>query len=619
MKKEKTSLKESRRVGSEKYAKYREGEKAEQQKPQNTLETAKKLLSLLKGNRLSVAFVMVVTAASAVLGVIGPQYLKGIIDLLSEQVQRKLTVGSIDFSAIGGILKNVAVIFVLYALCTFIINYVMARVTQDVITELRDKVNRKISHLPLSFFDSHNKGDLLSRVTNDIDNINNTFQHNFIQIVTSLVTFVGVLAVMLKESVIMSVVTIVPLPLGGLVALIILKFSRRRFREQWRETGNINGHIEEMFTGHQIVKAFGHEKNAIGEFTAINEELYSVSRKAQFLSGLINPVIGFAKNIGYVFICVIAGYFIIDGKMSLGTITAFMVYSNMFMQPLVDVSNIINNLQSSLASAERVFEIIESEEEVPDTVKTKIEKAKGYVDFENVCFFYADDKPLIENFNLSVKPGQLIAIVGPTGAGKTTLVNLLMRFYEIKSGSIKIDGTDIRDISRENLRNIFGMVLQDTWLKTGTIRENILNGHENVSEEEFMNAVKAAKVDHFVSTLADGFETVLDEDGSNLSSGQKQLLTIARAILADPQILILDEATSSVDTRTEVQIQTAMNNLMKGRTNFVIAHRLSTIKGADNILVIDDGKIVEHGTHEELLQKGGFYATLYNSQFCEQK
>lgn len=619
MKKEKTSLKENRRVGSEKYAKYREGEKAERQKPQNTLKTAKKLLSLLKGNRLSVAFVMVVTAASAVLGVIGPQYLKSIIDLISEQVQRKLTVGSIDFSTIGGILKNVAVIFVLYALCTFIINYVMARVTQDVITELRDKVNRKISHLPLSFFDSHNKGDLLSRVTNDIDNINNTFQHNFIQIVTSLVTFVGVLAVMLKESVIMSVVTIVPLPLGGLVALIILKFSRRRFREQWRETGNINGHIEEMFTGHQIVKAFGHEKKAIGEFTAINEELYSVSRKAQFLSGLINPVIGFAKNIGYVFICVIAGYFIIDGKMSLGTITAFMVYSNMFMQPLVDVSNIINNLQSSLASAERVFEIIESEEEVPDTVKTKIEKAKGYVDFENVCFFYADDKPLIENFNLSVKPGQLIAIVGPTGAGKTTLVNLLMRFYEIKSGSIKIDGTDIRDISRENLRNIFGMVLQDTWLKTGTIRENILYGHENVSEEEFMNAVKAAKVDHFVSTLADGFETVLDEDGSNLSSGQKQLLTIARAILADPQILILDEATSSVDTRTEVQIQTAMNNLMKGRTNFVIAHRLSTIKGADNILVIDDGKIVEHGTHEELLQKGGFYATLYNSQFCEQK
>ena len=616
MNKEKTSLKERRLSNKEKYAEYREIKKTEQQKPQNTLKTAKKLLALLKGNRLWVAFVMVVTAISAVLGVIGPQYLKSIIDIISEQVERKLTEGSIDFSAIGEILFNIAVIFVLYAICTFIINYVMARVTQDVITALRDKVNRKISHLPLSFFDSHNKGDLLSRVTNDIDNINNTFQHNFIQIVTSLVTFVGVLAVMLKESVVMSVVTIVPLPLGGLVALIILRYSRIRFREQWRETGNINGHIEEMFTGHQIVKAFGHEKKAIEEFVSINEELYSVSRKAQFLSGLINPVIGFAKNIGYVFICVIAGYFIIDGKMSLGTITAFMVYSNMFMQPLVDVSNIINNLQSSLASAERVFEIIDSEEEVSDTVKTKIDRAKGFVDFENVNFSYTDDKPLIENFNLSVKPGQLIAIVGPTGAGKTTLVNLLMRFYEIKSGSIKIDGTDIRDISRENLRNIFGMVLQDTWLKTGTIRENIMYGHEDAGEDEFMNAVRAAKVDRFVSTLPEGFETVLDEDGSNLSAGQKQLLTIARAILADPQILILDEATSSVDTRTEIQIQAAMSNLMKGRTNFVIAHRLSTIREADNILVIDDGKIVEHGTHEELLQKGGFYATLYNSQFC---
>ena len=616
MNKEKTSLKERRLSNTEKYAEYREIKKTEQQKPQNTLKTAKKLLALLKGNRLWVAFVMLVTAISAVLGVIGPQYLKSIIDIISEQVERKLTEGSIDFSAIGEILFNIAVIFVLYAICTFIINYVMARVTQDVITALRDKVNRKISHLPLSFFDSHNKGDLLSRVTNDIDNINNTFQHNFIQIVTSLVTFVGVLAVMLKESVVMSVVTIVPLPLGGLVALIILRYSRIRFREQWRETGNINGHIEEMFTGHQIVKAFGHEKKAIEEFVSINEELYSVSRKAQFLSGLINPVIGFAKNIGYVFICVIAGYFIIDGKMSLGTITAFMVYSNMFMQPLVDVSNIINNLQSSLASAERVFEIIDSEEEVCDTVKTKIDRAKGFVDFENVNFSYTDDKPLIENFNLSVKPGQLIAIVGPTGAGKTTLVNLLMRFYEIKSGSIKIDGTDIRDISRENLRNIFGMVLQDTWLKTGTIRENIMYGHEDAGEDEFMNAVRAAKVDRFVSTLPEGFETVLDEDGSNLSAGQKQLLTIARAILADPQILILDEATSSVDTRTEIQIQAAMSNLMKGRTNFVIAHRLSTIREADNILVIDDGKIVEHGTHEELLQKGGFYATLYNSQFC---
>lgn len=615
MNSENTSLKERETETAEKYAGYHESEKTEAQKPQNFWKTARKLLSLLKGNRLRVAVVFVFAVGSAVLGVIGPQYLKGIIDLISEQVRLKLQTGSIDFSAIGGILKNVAVIFALYALCLFVINFVMAKVTQDVITTLRDRVNRRISLLPLSFFDSHTKGDLLSRVTNDIDNINNTFQNNLIQITTSLVTFFGVLVVMLLESPAMTAATLIPIPLGGLAAFLILSRSKRYFREQWRQTGNINGHIEEMFTGHQTVKIFSREKAAIEEFRQINNELYSVSRKAQFLSSVINPVVGFAKNIGYVFICVIAGYFIINETLTLGTITAFMVYSNMFMQPLVDVSKILNSIQSSLASAERVFEIIEAEPEVPDTARTEIKHAQGFVDFENVCFCYTDGIPLFENFSLSVKPGQLIAIVGPTGAGKTTLVNLLMRFYEIKSGSIKVDGTDIRDISRENLRSIFGMVLQDTWLKKATIRENIRYGNENASEEEFLSAVKAAKVDYFVSTLPDGFDTELDEDGSNLSAGQKQLLTIARAILADPEILILDEATSCVDTRTEVQIQDAMKNLMRGRTNFVIAHRLSTIREADNILVINEGKIVEQGTHEELLDKNGFYAELYNSQF----
>ena len=615
MNRENTSLKEREPVTTEKYAEYHESEKTEAQKPQNFWKTARKLLALLKGNRLRVAVVLVFAVGSAVLGVIGPQYLKGIIDLISEQVRLKLQTGSIDFSAIGGILKNVAVIFALYALCLFVINFVMAKVTQDVITTLRDRVNRRISLLPLSFFDSHTKGDLLSRVTNDIDNINNTFQNNLIQITTSIVPFFGVLVVMLLESPAMTAATLIPIPLGGLAAFLILSRSKRYFREQWRQTGNINGHIEEMFTGHQTVKIFSREKAAIEEFRQINNELYSVSRKAQFLSSVINPVVGFSKNIGYVFICVIAGYFIINETLTLGTITAFMVYSNMFMQPLVDVSKILNSIQSSLASAERVFEIIEAEPEVPDTARTEIKHAQGFVDFENVCFCYTDGIPLFENFSLSVKPGQLIAIVGPTGAGKTTLVNLLMRFYEIKSGSIKVDGTDIRDISRENLRNIFGMVLQDTWLKKATIRENIRYGNENASEEEFLSAVKAAKVDYFVSTLPDGFDTELDEDGSNLSAGQKQLLTIARAILADPEILILDEATSCVDTRTEVQIQDAMKNLMCGRTNFVIAHRLSTIREADNILVINEGKIVEQGTHEELLDKNGFYAELYNSQF----
>lgn len=615
MKSENTLLKERENELNEKYAEYHESEKIEAQKPQNFFKTAKKLLSLLKGNRLRVALVLLFAVGSAVLGVIGPQYLKGIIDLISEQVKVKLQTGSIDFSAIGGILKNVAVIFALYALCLFVINYVMAKVTQDVITTLRNKVNRRISVLPLSFFDSHSKGDLLSRVTNDIDNINNTFQNNLIQITTSVVTFFGVLIVMLLESPAMTAATLIPIPLGGLAASFILSRSKKYFRAQWKQTGNINGHIEEMFTGHQIVKVFSHEEKAIEEFREINNSLYFVSRKAQFFSSVIHPVIGFAKNIGYVFICVIAGYFIINETMTLGTITAFMVYSNMFMQPLVDVSKILNTLQSSLASAERVFEIIEAEPETPDTVKAEITHAQGFVSFENVCFSYNDGAPLFENFSLEVKPGQLVAIVGPTGAGKTTLVNLLMRFYEIKSGSIKVDGTDIRDISRENLRNIFGMVLQDTWLKKATVRENIRYGNENATEEEFLSAVEAAKVDSFVSTLPDGFETELDEDGSNLSAGQKQLLTIARAILADPEILILDEATSCVDTRTEIQIQDAMKNLMHGRTNFVIAHRLSTIREADTILVINDGKIVEQGTHGQLLSKNGFYAKLYNSQF----
>ena len=599
---------------TERYAAYR-SENDSERKPQNFWKTGKKLLSLLKGNRLKVGFVILLSAASAGLGVIGPQYLKSIIDIISEQVKNKLETGNIDFSAVTGVLKNIAVIFALYALCSFFLNYIMAKVSQDVVTALRDKVNRKMSRLPLKFFDSHSKGDLLSRVTNDIDNINNSFQNNFIQIVTSLVTFFGVLAVMLKESPLLTAATVVPLPLGGLAAALILKKSKLYFREQWKRTGDINGHIEEMFTGHKIVRAFGHEKTAIEEFSAINNELTKAGEHAQFFSGLIGPVISFIKNIGYVFICVIAGYLIIEKKMTLGAITAFMVYSNMFMQPLVDVSRIINNLQSSLASAERVFEITDSEEEVPDTPKAVIKKAKGFVDFENVDFSYSPDKPLYEKFNLSVKPGELVAIVGPTGAGKTTLVNLLMRFYEVNSGSIKIDGTDIRDLSRENLRSIFSMVLQDAWLFSATIRENIMYGRPDATEEEFMNAVRAAKVDRFVSTLPDGYDTVLDEEGSNLSAGEKQLLTIARAILADPQILILDEATSSVDTRTELQIQQAMSNLMRGRTNFVIAHRLSTIREADNIIVIDNGRVVEQGKHGELLAKNGFYAKLYNSQF----
>lgn len=601
-----------------KYAMYREA-KTDDNKPKNFGKTAMRLLKLLKGNGGKIFLVVLFGILSAALSVIGPQYLGDIMNLISAEVENKLLTGHIDFTEIAKILVTVFVIYALSAFCSFILHFIMAGVTQRLITDLRERINRKLSVLPLSFFDSHNKGDLLSRVTNDIDNINNSFQNVFIQIVNSVVTFFGVLIIMIRYNVIMSVASIAPLPAGALIALLILNASKKYFRSHWEVTGDINGHIEEMFTGHHIVKAFGHEEKAIEEFRQINDNLYEVGRKAQFLSGFMGPMINFANNIGYVFICVIGGYLIINGKSDIGTITVFMLYSKMFMQPLVDVSNIANQLQSSLASAERVFEIIDSEEEVAETVKEKIEKSNGEVSIENVNFSYTPDKPLIENFSLEVKKGRLVAIVGPTGAGKTTIVNLLMRFYEVQGGSIKIDGIDIRDISRENLHNIFGMVLQDTWLFAGTIKENIMYGHEDKSEEEFLNAVKAARVDRFSSTLENGLETVLEEDGANLSAGQKQLITIARAILSDPDILILDEATSSVDTRTESQIQKAMNALMQGRTNFVIAHRLSTIRQADNILYIENGKITEQGTHDELMEKGGSYAALYNAQFavCE--
>ena len=597
-----------------KYEMYRD-KNGQSQKPQNFMKTGIRLLKLLKGNEGKIIFVVVLGIISAVLSAIGPQYLGSIMDLINVQIENKLVNGFIDFSEIFEILITVLSVYALSALCAFGLHFVMASVTQTLITELREKINLKFSRLPLSFFDSREKGDLLSRVTNDIDNINNSFQNCFIHTVNAVVTFIGVLVIMLRQNVIMSVASVAPLPAGAIVALMILNMSKKYFRKHWEVTGDINGHIEEMFTGHNIVKVFSHEKKAMEEFCEINENLYEVGRRAQFLSGLLNPILSFINNLGYVFICVIGGYLIINGKAGIGAITVFMVYSRMFMQPIVDMSNIVNQLQSSLASAERVFEILDCEEEENEAKEKEITHPEGYVSIENVSFSYSKDKTLIENFNLEVKPGQLIAIVGPTGSGKTTLVNLLMRFYEVDGGSIKIDGIDIRDITRENLHNIFSMVLQDTWLFKGTIKENIMYGHEDKSQEEFENAVNAAKLDSFVSLLPNGYDTVLDEDGANLSQGQRQLITIARAILASPEILILDEATSSVDTRTELQIQEAMKNLMEGRTNFVIAHRLSTVRDADNIIFIKDGRITQQGTHEELLSADGDYKELYNSQF----
>lgn len=613
--KSKLSARTAENNTNEKYAAYRGSDEQQKDKPENFLKTGVKLLSLLKGDAFLVLLTVIFGCIGAYLSILGPRYLGDIINVLDTQIKVKLSSGAMDFSPIYGICKTVLIIYFFSSLLGFLQHYIMAGVVQKLITGLRSRLNHKLSVLPLSYFDSHNKGDLLSRITNDIDNINNTLQNNLIQIITSVVTFVGVFAIMLKYSVSLSLTSLMPFPICMAVAMIILRFSKAYFRSQWKITGDINGHIEEMFTGHKIVKAFGHEQSAIEEFDEINESLYHAGRKAQFLSGILSPLINFANNAGYVVICVIGGYLIIKGKQSVGAITVFMAYTKMFMQPIVDLSNIANNLQSSLASAERVFAVIEAPEEKSDTAVTEISSGSS-VEFRNVDFSYTDDKPLLENLNLTVKKGELVAIVGPTGAGKTTIVNLLMRFYEVKSGQILIDGVDIQDITRSNLRHILGMVLQDTWLFEGTIRENILYSRPEATEEEFLRAVEAAKVDHFVSTLSDGYDTLLEEDGINLSAGQRQLITIARAILASPDILILDEATSSVDTRTEMQIQQAMQNLMQGRTNFVIAHRLSTIRSADQILVMDEGRIVETGTHEDLMNNQGFYAEIYNSQFA---
>ena len=600
----------------DKYAAYRDKRRDNKEKPANFLGTGKKLLSLLKGKEVAVFFTVICASLSAVLSILGPKYLGNIIDVLDVQVKNKLATGKMDFSSIYEILITILIVYVGSSIFGFFQHYIMAGVVQNLITKLRRDINRKLSKLPLSYFDAHNKGDILSRITNDIDNINNTLQNSLLQIITSVVTFVGVLVIMIYYSRTLSVASLLPFPVCFVIAMTILRFSKVYFRRQWKVTGDVNGHIEEMFSGHKIVKAYGHERKAIEEFDEVNEALCESGRKAQFLSGILGPLISFANNAGYVIICVIGGYLIIKGEQSVSTITVFIAYTKMVMQPVVDLSNIANSLQSSLASAERVFNILEAEEEVDDEATTTIESGSSIV-FEDVNFSYLPEKPLIESFNLQVNKGELVAIVGPTGAGKTTIVNLLMRFYEIKSGAIKVDGVDIRDLSRKNLRSVMGMVLQDTWLFEGTIRENIMYGNQHATEEEFLRAAKAAKVDRFISLLPDGYDTMLEEDGSNLSVGQRQLITIARAFLASPDILILDEATSSVDTRTEVQIQQAMQNLMQGRTNFVIAHRLSTIRKADKILVMNEGKIVETGNHKELMEKDGFYAEIYNSQFLD--
>jgi ATP-binding cassette, subfamily B, multidrug efflux pump len=524
----------------------------------------------------------------------------------------------IDFGGLGQILGLLVVLYLFSALFSWIQAYVMAGVTQRTVYRLREDVDRKLARLPLRYFDNHPRGDLLSRVTNDIDNIGQTLQQSLTQLITSVLTVFGVLVVMLTISPILAVISLLAVPLSLVVTIFIAKRSQGQFVAQWASTGTLNGHVEEMHTGHSIVKVFGRQEEAIAAFDRENDKLYDASYRAQFISGMIQPAMNFISNLNYVAIAVIGGLRVASGQMTLGDVIAFIQYSRQFTFPIIQTASIVNVLQSAVASAERVFELLDEAEEVPDPVAPRVlGRARGSVAFEGVSFRYEPDRPLIEDLSLVADAGETVAIVGPTGAGKTTLVNLLMRFYELDAGRITVDGIDTRELTRDELRRTFGMVLQDTWLFHGTIRENIAYGRDGATEEEIVAAAEAAHVDHFVRTLPDGYDTVIDDDATNLSAGEKQLLTIARAFLADPRILILDEATSSVDTRTEVLIQRAMARLMEGRTTFVIAHRLSTIRDADTILVMNRGQIVEQGSHVELLARGGFYADLYNSQFVE--
>jgi ATP-binding cassette, subfamily B, multidrug efflux pump len=604
--------------------------------------TLMRLTEYLKPEKSSFMIVLFLSVASTVFSIVGPKIMGKAITKLADGVLaryayfiqlynaieenmplevinelKRQAIPGFDFGYIGKILLLLVALYTISALCTYVMGYIMSSVSQNTVYRMRNDVKDKLDRLPLKYFDQRTYGEILSRVTNDMDNIATTLQQSLTQLITSIITVIGILIMMLTISPLMTLIAVVTLPASMLITVLVAKNSQKYYAEQQKCIGELNGHVEEMYGGHKIVKVFGHEEDSIEKFKGINDRLYGVGWKAQFMSGIIFPALNFVNNIGYVVICVVGGLMVAKKKIELGDIQAFIQYTRMFTQPIIQVANIANVLQSTVASAERVFEILNEEEQVPDRDDAKvIEFPQGRVRFEHVRFGYKEDAPLMDDLSIDVRAGSTIAIVGPTGAGKTTLVNLIMRFYEVQGGRITVDGVDIRDIKRGDLRMLFGMVLQDTWLFNGTIRENIAYGREGATEEEIINAATAANADHFIKTLPDGYDTILNEEASNISQGQKQLLTIARAILADPAILILDEATSNVDTRTEVLIQKAMANLMKDRTSFVIAHRLSTIRHADLILVMNQGAIIEQGSHNDLMAKGGFYAELYNSQFA---
>ncbi|WP_026834079.1 ABC transporter ATP-binding protein [Exiguobacterium undae] len=591
------------------------------EKPKNFKATFRRLLGYLKPRRTALIAVFIAAILSTIFMIAGPKIMGTAITELFEGAYAKfqgVPGAEIDFTKIGQILLVLAGLYVISSLFSYIQQYIMSSVAQKTVYDLREDVNQKLERLPLKYYDGRPNGETLSRVTNDIDTIGSTLQQSVTSFITSIVTIVGILIMMLTISPLLTLISLVSLPLSIFAIRPILKRSQKYFADQQRTLGQLNGHVEEMYTGHPVVKAFGHERKAVEQFDAVNDELYEAGRKAQFISGIIMPMMMFIGNISYVLISVVGGILVTQRSISIGDIQAFITYTRQFTQPITQTANIANIVQSTVAAAERVFELLDEEEEVKEVTTHQLAKADGAVAFEHVDFGYGEQL-LIEDMNIDVKPGQTVAIVGPTGAGKTTLINLLMRFYELNHGVIRIDGIDTRKMSREDLRTTFGMVLQDTWLFNGTIRDNLAYGKTGATEEEIVEAAKTAHADHFIRTLPDGYDTVLNEEASNISQGQKQLLTIARAVLADPPIMILDEATSSVDTRTEIFIQKAMKRLMEGRTSFVIAHRLSTIKDADLILVMDQGRVIEQGTHEELLAANGFYADLYNSQFSEKE
>ncbi len=579
-----------------------------------------RLIKYLRPRVLELIIVLIFATLSTVFAIVSPKIMGMATTRLFQGLTQKgqeVPGANVDFFYIGRILSILTVLYIASAASEFVQHFIMAKVAQSTAYEMRKEIESKLNRLPLRFFDGQAHGEIMSRVINDVDNVSQTLQQGVTQIITAAVTLVGVLVMMVSISPALTLVTLVTLPLMAVLTAFVAKGSQKHFKGQQEVLGTLNGHVEEMYSGHTIVKAFNLEDRSISRFEDINEGLYAHAWKAQFMSGLLQPLVGFVNNIGYVGVAVAGGFLVLKGSVEIGDIQAFINYSRRFIQPIRQTASIAQVIQLTVASAERVFEILDEPEEAPDLTQASVNLGllKGEVRFENVRFGYEKDKVLIDGLDLHAGAGQTIAIVGPTGAGKTTLVNLLMRFYEIDAGRISVDGLDIRNFRRGDLRRLFGMVLQEVWLFTGTIRDNIAYGRENAGDAEVTRAAKIARADHFIRALPDGYETFLGEDAANLSQGQKQLLTIARAVLANPSMMILDEATSSVDTRTEIQVQKAMKALMHGRTSFVIAHRLSTIRDADLILVMDKGLIVEKGTHMELLGQKGFYADLYYSQF----